>query len=373
MNKWDTCKFDEVIYDDTKRGIKIKKEDYLEEGQYPIIDQGQKLIAGYHNNKDGLYTDVPAIIFGDHTRIVKYIDTPFFLGADGVKILKTKREDVDYKFLYYYFLKNEVPDTGYNRHFKWLKKLNIPIPPHKTQKQIAKTLDTVSELLSLRKQQYIELDNLTKSIFYEMFGDPMINEKGFSKVLLGELCELITKGSSPNWQGIEYVNDDTQTLFITSENVREGFLDLSKKKYIHDGFNKIQQRSVLKKGDFLINIVGASIGRAARFDYDIKANINQAVALVRLKKNSINHTYLLAYLNSPKALSMYESMKVSAARANLSLENINNLEILLPPNELQENYEYIATKIEEQKTLVRKSIKETQLLFDSLMSQYFDE
>jgi len=153
----------------------------------------------------------------------------------------------------------------------------------------------------------------------------------------------------------------------------EGFLDLSKKKYIHDGFNKIQQRSVLKKGDFLINIVGASIGRAARFDYDIKANINQAVALVRLKKNSINHTYLLAYLNSPKALSMYESMKVSAARANLSLENINNLEILLPPNELQENYEYIATKIEEQKTLVRKSIKETQLLFDSLMSQYFDE
>jgi len=220
VNKWDTCKFDEVIYDDTKRGIKIKKEDYLEEGQYPIIDQGQKLIAGYHNNKDGLYTDVPAIIFGDHTRIVKYIDTPFFLGADGVKILKTKREDVDYKFLYYYFLKNEVPDTGYNRHFKWLKKLNIPIPPHKTQKQIAKTLDTVSELLSLRKQQYIELDNLTKSIFYEMFGDPMINEKGFSKVLLGELCELITKGSSPNWQGIEYVNDDTQTLFITSENVR---------------------------------------------------------------------------------------------------------------------------------------------------------
>lgn len=254
-----------------------------------------------------------------------------------------------------------------------VEKIEVPLPPLKTQEQIAKTLDTVSELLSLRKQQYIELDNLTKSIFYEMFGDPMINEKGFSKVLLGELCELITKGSSPNWQGIEYVNDDTQTLFITSENVREGFLDLSKKKYIHDGFNKIQQRSVLKKGDFLINIVGASIGRAARFDYDIKANINQAVALVRLKKNSINHTYLLAYLNSPKALSMYESMKVSAARANLSLENINNLEILLPPNELQENYEYIATKIEEQKTLVRKSIKETQLLFDSLMSQYFDE
>lgn len=130
--------------------------------------------------------------------------------------------------------------------------IEISLPPLEIQKQIAKNLDTAPELLAMRKQQLSELNNLIKSVFYDMFGDPEINEKGYEKCFLGGLCELITKGASPNWQGIDYVNDDTQTLFITSENVREGFLDIDKKKYIQDEINEIQKRSILRKGDFLI-------------------------------------------------------------------------------------------------------------------------
>ncbi|MGV8907283.1 MAG: restriction endonuclease subunit S [Acetobacterium sp.] len=129
MSQWGTYDFDAVIEDQTKKGTKIKRSDYLDCGLFPIIDQGQELITGYTNMEEGLYTETPVIIFGDHTRILKYIDTPFFLGADGVKIIKTKGKDLDYKFLYYFFLKNEIPNTGYNRHFKWLKELKIPLPP----------------------------------------------------------------------------------------------------------------------------------------------------------------------------------------------------------------------------------------------------
>ena len=142
---------------------------------------------------------------------------------------------------------------------------------------------------------------------------------------------MITKGASPNWQGYGYTDDSSQTLFVTSENVREGELDLSQPKYLENGFNEKQKRSMLKKGDFLINIVGASIGRAARFDLDVKANINQAVALVRMDQEKVLSDYMIYYLNSPKALEMYESMKSAVARANLSLQNIGDLEILLPP------------------------------------------
>ena len=164
-----------------------------------------------------------------------------------------------------------------------------------------------------------------------MFGDPVTNPKGLPSKKLSSLASLITKGASPSWQGYSYTDDSSQTLFVTSENVREGTLDLSDPKYLEDGFNEKQVRSMLKKGDFLINIVGASIGRAARFDRDCKANINQAVALVRTGQEEVLTDYMLYYLNSPKALEMYNGMKSAVARANLSLQNIGNLEIIIPP------------------------------------------
>ena len=169
-----------------------------------------------------------------------------------------------------------------------------------------------------------------QSQFIEMFGDPISNPKHLPVKKLSELASLITKGASPNWQGYGYTDDTSQTLFVTSENVREGMLDLASPKYLEDGFNEKQKRSMLHKGDFLINIVGASIGRAARFDLDAKANINQAVALVRMGEDEVLSDYMMYYLNSPKALEMYEAMKSAVARANLSLQNIGDLEILVP-------------------------------------------
>jgi len=113
--------FTKVFVDSTKYAKKIKKANYLSKGDYPVIDQGQEFVIGYSNEKNGLFKDVPAIIFGDHTRILKYVDEPFFIGADGVKVLKSKLPDVDYKYLYYALKNINIVNTGYNRHFKWLK------------------------------------------------------------------------------------------------------------------------------------------------------------------------------------------------------------------------------------------------------------
>ena len=158
-----------------------------------------------------------------------------------------------------------------------------------------------------------------KSQFIELFGDPIQNPRNLPTKKLSELATLITKGASPTWQGYNYTCDSSQTLFVTSENVREGVLDLSEPKYLEDGFNDKQARSILKKGDFLVNIVGASIGRAARFDLDVKANINQAVALVRMTDEVVTSEY----------------MKSAVARANLSLQNIGDLDILIPSKDEQ--------------------------------------
>ena len=254
-----------------------------------------------------------------------------------------------------------------------LNELKIPYCEINKQKEIVEVLNKAQELINKRKDQIAALDELVKSKFIEMFGDPITNPKNIEQVYLKDLSKLITKGASPNWQGIEYVDDETQTLFVTSENVREGYIDLSKKKFLMDAFNEKQKRSVLQSGDFLINIVGASIGRAAQFNLDIKANINQAVALVRLKDGVINDKYLLTYLNSPKALKMYESMQVSVARANLSLQNINDLEILLPPIELQNQFADFVKQVDKLKFEMEKSLKELEDNFNSLMEKAFNE
>lgn len=182
------AKFSDVFSDETKRGHKIQTSDYLHSGNHPIIDQGQSQIAGYTNLEDGIFTDVPAIIFGDHTRVIKYIDTPFFLGADGVKVLKSKLRDVDYKYLFYCLQNAKIPNTGYNRHFKWLKEIEVPLPLIDEQHRIAAVLDKVSGLIAKRRAQLAKLDELVKARFVEMFGDFKINTKNWPVASFDEIA-----------------------------------------------------------------------------------------------------------------------------------------------------------------------------------------
>ena len=280
----------------------------------------------------------------------------------------------------YWFLKGNTAylnSLGRGATFKEISKkivsdIEINVPEISQQLAAVDALERISEIIRLRKNQLQKLDELIKARFVEMFGDPIVNSCKLPVVTLGEISGLITKGASPSWQGFSYINDKSQTLFVTSENVREGYLDLSSPKYIEDGFNVKQKRSVIHKGDFLINIVGASIGRAAQFNLDCKANMNQASALVRIKDRRINGKYLLTYLNSDKAQRMYDLMKSDTGRANLSLQDISNLSILLPPIKKQIEFDQFVNQVDKSKAAVQKSLDEAQLLLDSLMQRYFE-
>ena len=355
--------FDEVFIDSTKHCTKIKTDQYHEKGKYIIIDQGQSEIAGYTDLENGLFSDVPAIIFGDHTRVIKYIDEPFFIGADGVKVLKSKLENANYKYLFYALKNAKIPNTGYNRHFKWLKETKINYPDNEKQAEIVSILDKLQSIINHRQKQLEKLDELIKARFVEMFGKCQEYKK------LEEYTELITKGASPKWQGIDYSNEGT--LFVTSENVREGYLDLEKRKYLPNDINKILPRSVLKRNDILINIVNASIGRVAIYESDELANINQAVALVRLKPNVMNLLFLLTFLNSDEAINQYNFMKVGGDKSNLSLKNIADLKIPVASLEAQRQFADFVKQVDKSKVVVQKHLEKAQLLFDSLMQEYF--
>jgi|HubBroStandDraft_6_1064221.scaffolds.fasta_scaffold136488_2 type I restriction enzyme S subunit len=158
--------------------------------------------------------------------------------------------------------------------------------------------------------------------------------KGWTWVRLDALSRLITKGSSPKWQGVNYVSPEDGILFVTSENVGNYKLrKLDDLKYVEARFRDIEPRSMLRQGDILMNLVGASIGRTALYKLQAEANINQAVALVRLIDLVAGPSveYLLHYFNSPSAVHFMLGSRVITAQPNMSLTDAREFPIPLPP------------------------------------------
>lgn len=209
--------FDEVFEDRTKYGTKIKTSEYQKRGKYAIIDQGQEQISGYTDIEEGLFEDVPVIIFGDYTRVVKYVDEPFFLGADGVKVLKSKYIDANYRYLYYALKNVPIPNTGYNRHFKWLKEVKIKYPSQEKQKNIVRVLDNLSNIINKRQKELLQFDNLIKARFVELFGDPELNPMGWERVTLNDVCSSIVRGPFGSALKKEFFVEPDETTYKVYE------------------------------------------------------------------------------------------------------------------------------------------------------------
>lgn len=198
---------------------------------------------------------------------------------------------------------------------------------------------------------------------------------GWIWIKLGQLANLITKGSSPKWQGFDYV--DKGIVFIRSQNVLWGKLDISNVVFLPESFNKKEKKSILKSGDVLLNIVGASIGRAAIVtDEAENANINQAVSIIRLTERSLSNKFLLYHLLSANAQSKIHSDTVDVARANLSLKDISELYIPIPLREEQDaiigEIEHLFSVIDKSESMIERELKRTQSLRQSILKQAFE-
>ena len=183
-------KFTDFYSDVTKMGTKIPQERYLSKGQFPIIDQGRQTIAGRWDDEDGIFSDVPAIVFGDHTRAIKYIEEPFFIGADGVKILRPKNTQDSPKYLFYALQAARIPDLGYSRHFKAVKELDIRVCSKEEQAEIVRILESIDFLIEKRHEEVRYLDQAVKSRFIELFGDLKSNPMEWPVVSFTEFAKI---------------------------------------------------------------------------------------------------------------------------------------------------------------------------------------
>ena len=165
---WEEDKFINCIEKNPPKIKGIPREKYQNIGKFPIIDQSDKFIVGYTDNEEKVYKiDSPVIIFGDHTRIFKYVDFNFAIGADGTQIIIPNPKKFIQKFFYFLMLNLKINNLGYSRHFKLLKTKKLIIPPLKTQKQIVAKLSAVQDYKTQLLAQKSKLKELFDSALHK--------------------------------------------------------------------------------------------------------------------------------------------------------------------------------------------------------------
>jgi len=166
---WEVVRFEDAILKNRYKVGKIKQQDYKEFGKYPVIDQSQNYSAGFSDDDGKVYQGpLPVIIFGDHTRIFKFVDFPFIVGADGVKIIIPNIALYDPRFLYFAFLAMDIPSRGYNRHYPLLREREIPLPPLEEQKEIAHILSVVDKKIEIEQRRKEVLKQLFKTMLHKL-------------------------------------------------------------------------------------------------------------------------------------------------------------------------------------------------------------
>lgn len=366
--------FNDIFVDDTKYGMKIPKEKYLSVGLYPVIDQSKEQIAGYTDESEGIYCDVPAIIFGDHTRIIKYIDVPFFLGADGTKLLKIKDNTAfNCKYLYYALSNAKIPNTGYNRHFKWLKELSFNIPSIEKQREIADLMDIIVNLENLRKKQLEKLELFVKSRFIEMFGEISVNSKHWKESRLEDL--IIGKASNGFFAkpdkysndgkiGVICVGDVVNRKYSNINNLRRINMDeVSFKKYkVTYGDMLFCRSSLVKEGIAKASIVPKNSENAVFECHVIRIKLNTSIIVPE---------YMQAFSTTDYFRNQMIRMSKTATMTTIGQKDIISSSVLVPPIDIQNQFVDFMAQVDKSKLAIQQSLDELETLKKSLMQQYF--
>ena len=166
-DKWQEFRFNDIFIRIPSKKYQIQTKEYQLNGKYPVIDQGQTAIIGYSNNESKVFKNSSVIVFGDHTRELKFIDFDFIVGADGVQLLRTKDEFND-RFFYYQLQIKKIPNTGYNRHFKFLLDMPFACPTLTEQKKIAQVLSACDKEIELLKSKFQCLKTQKKGLMQRL-------------------------------------------------------------------------------------------------------------------------------------------------------------------------------------------------------------
>ena len=297
---WQTKPFDECIEKVTYTS-KIQRKDFLVDGAYPIISQEDAFINGYWDHRADLFKiTTPVVVFGDHTKVLKYVDFDFVLGADGVKILQPKSFLLP-KFFYYQLQTANLHSLGYARHYKLLKELIITCPSLSEQQRIVGILDQAFAGIATAKANAEKNLQNARALF-----ESHLNGIDAAKVPLGDLVNITTGKLDAN---------------AAVENGQYPFFTCSREVYAINNFSFDCEAILLAGnnafGDFNVK------------HYKGKFNAYQRTYVITVNEKQLA-MYRFLYFQMLKSLKKFKQQSVGAGTKFLKLGIIKGMEISLP-------------------------------------------
>ena len=296
------------------------------------------------------------LVAGNGDLNVKYYSGKFDAYQRTYIIESNNEEKLFVRYLYYFLDKyvetlREQSIGGVIKYIKLgnLTEASIPLPPLDEQHKIAAVLDKVSNLIAKRRQQLDKLDELVKSRFIEMFGNPKLNPNSYPISQLSEHIKFLTSGSR-GWA--QYCVDNGSEWFITIKNVKDCRISIDNMQPINAPDNAEAKRTKVQEGDLLISIT-ADLGRTGVVTKEIAdhgAYINQHLTCIRLNKEILNPMYVAFFMESPAGKEQFESKNQSAVKAGLNFNSINSLRLLVPPLELQNQFAAFVAQTDKSKS-----------------------
>ena len=380
MSAWATCAvLDSFTKTKVGRKYQIPAKDIAQTGEFPVVDQGQKFIAGYCDDQEKLIDfDLPLVIFGDHTRCFKYVDFPFVLGADGTKVLAPNKDLYDPKFYYFTLVALEIPGRGYNRHFKTLKERSLPCPPLPEQQKIAHVLSTAQRAIEAQERIIQTTTELKKALMHKLFTEGLRNEpqKHTEIGIIPEswnVVELETTGDVI--YGIQAAVASNLapvgTPILTNKNITlDGGFDLEKLNYF-ELTSKRHIATILRKGDLLFNWRSGSkyhVGKTAYFDLDEEWVHSSFILRIR-PDQKINGRYLFHYLNHLREAKFFVKLQTYAINAKFNKSAVNALPTVVPSRGEQDEIANILDSAQQRVHFAEQTHRVLHDLFSSLLHE----
>ena len=374
--EWISEKVDRLV-DTITPPKKLPTSSYAVNGDFPIIDQSQNAICGWTDDREALIKDdLPLIIFGDHTCILKLLDRPFAQGADGIKILKP-RPRIGTSYLYQYLSYRPVVTEEYKRHYSILKEKVVLFPDFKTgeQQKIADCLSSLDELITAQARKVDALKTHKKGLMQQLFPregetQPRLrfpefqNAEEWQRTSLGGVARL---RNGYAFKSAEYVDDGPHQI-ITIANVQQGGLSIESTRRMAALPPDIQQHQVLSLGDILISMTG-NVGRVCRVTVE-GLLLNQRVG--KLTPEKIDADFFYQLLQRDEFRNTMQLKAAGGAQGNLSSGDITDY-VFSAPAETDEQLR-IATCLSSLDALVTAATQELEALKihkKGLMQQLF--
>jgi type I restriction enzyme S subunit len=362
INGVNTVSLGEVLEYEQPTKYIVDDTNYDDEFDIPVLTAGKSFLLGYTNETHNVFSNVPVIIFDDFTTAFKYVDFPFKVKSSAMKILKANKEVADIRFLYYRMMKTGI-DTELHKRY-WISKyskVKIPLPPLDQQKKIAAILDAADAYRQKTKALLKKYDELTQSLFLDMFGDPVKNPMGWDKLALNELCDFKKTSVKPE----EIKTGDT---YIGLECIEKQTGKILERFIVEAGEIK-SNKFWFDSNYILYGKLRPYLNKVANPDFEGVCSTD-IIPIRPVLKNTAKE-FIISLLRGSWFVSFADERCSGANLPRISPKEVEKYQTINPPVKLQNQFAERVKAIEAQKAQAQASLAQAEDLFKSLLQRAF--